>query len=105
MENKIHWGTGWKMMKDEYCDIHPEDHELWLRLWEMASKCKDGDRFSAIIQYFRNAGCKLVGLSTMYAIRPDTMAEDHYEKEKEEYLRPYNDDVIAILKRLWGERK
>lgn len=89
--------------KDHYYDKHPEDHELWLKLWMLASLHKpDGDHLSAILAYLRNCGCQLIKSGDMYVIRPHTMLQADYDREKQ-YLNPYKDVLIDLLKRLAKE--
>ena len=100
MKNKIHWGTGWPMMEDTYGKVHPSDSELWLRLWMLASH-KDMN-LAAIIQYLRNCGCRLDRINGTFGIRPDSMAEADYSKERKA-LEPYRGTVVKILQELGKE--
>jgi predicted ATPase len=103
MKNKIHSGTGWKMFQDNYYSEHPDDHELWLRLWQYAILIKpDGENLSAILAYLRNCGCQLIKSGDMYVIRPHAMPESDYARERQA-LNPYKDIVIDVLKRLGKE--
>jgi len=90
---------------DTFFNVSPDDSELWLDLFMLADKMDP--ELAAILQYLRNAGTQLVAdVKWGYKLVPFVGKEgwesvEQYQKEAE-YLKPFRNQLIIILKKLGG---
>jgi len=96
---------GGKVIKDPRPDLK-EDHVLWERLLALAA-AEDED-MAGVLEIFRRCGTRLVpGKSSyMYVLRPGEFGgenwrdREEYERVRDECLRPYQERITRLLKRL-----
>lgn len=95
-------------MQDQRAALNPEDHRLWMALFDLAIKYVGRDLCDRL-QYLRGAGCRLMPHSKYgYVIRPIIGAfawssRAEYEREAK-CLNPYKEKLVRLLKRLGGNR-
>lgn len=84
-----------------------EDHQLWIRLLELAMK-RYGEELAGILNGFRCGGTRLKQGKKGYILRPDVdptgkvawESTDEYERMKSKYLEPWRNEVAELLKEL-----
>ena len=91
---------------DTYYTVSPEDSDLWMDLFMYADILDP--YFAGILQYLRNTGTKLVkderfGYRLVPVIGADGWESMAQYKQETEYLKPYRNQLILILKKLGGK--
>ena len=91
---------------DTFYTVSPEDSDLWMDLFMYADILDP--YFAGILQYLRNTGTKLVkderfGYRLVPVIGADGWESMAQYKQETEYLKPYRNQLILILKKLGGK--
>ena len=91
---------------DTFYTVSPEDSDLWMDLFMYADILDP--YFAGVLQYLRNTGTKLVkderfGYRLVPVIGADGWESMAQYKQETEYLKPYRNQLILILKKLGGK--
>ena len=91
----------------EYIDryeFHPQDSELWLRLFHLAD-LEVGEPLASVLQYLRNTGCVLIP-SAQYGYRIEPVIGPEGWSDMAEYIRErgmlakHREKLLELLRRL-----
>ena len=92
-------------MKDPRPDLI-SDSKLWTRLLQLAKK--EDPNLAGALHGMRCEGTRIKKGLRGYALRPDIepagnsawISKREYDREKEKYLRPYQQEIIRLLEKL-----